>query len=180
MIHVYGHGHARPAAITSQTVTGYLAVEGAYTRRVQIDVRPASQADVPALLDLYAELHPADPPPPAQTALDVWRAIEAQPGRTILVAQAAETVIGTVDCAVLPNLTRGARPFMLVENVVVSGEYRRAGVGSALLEAAMRLARQAGCYKVQLLSRAERSAAHAFYESRGFRPVAQGYRRYLD
>jgi ribosomal protein S18 acetylase RimI-like enzyme len=89
-------------------------------------------------------------------------------------------VIGTVDCAALPNLTRGARPFMLVENVVVSGEYRRAGVGSALLEAAMRLARQAGCYKVQLLSRAERSAAHAFYESRGFRPVAQGYRRYLD
>jgi ribosomal protein S18 acetylase RimI-like enzyme len=147
---------------------------------MEISVRPAKQADVPALLDLYAELHPADPRLAAQSALAVWHAIEAQPGRTILVAQAAEPVVGTVDCAVLPNLTRGARPFMLVENVVVNAGYRRAGVGSALLEAAVGLARQAGCYKIQLLSRAERDAAHAFYESRGFRAVAQGYRLYFD
>lgn len=145
-----------------------------------IDVRPASQADLPALLDLYAELHPDDSPPTTRTALAVWRAIEAQAGRTILVAQAAETVVGTVDCAVLPNLTRGARPFMLIENVVVAAEYRRAGVGSALLAAAVRLARQAGCYKVQLLSRAERHAAHTFYQSCGFRAMAQGFRLYLD
>jgi ribosomal protein S18 acetylase RimI-like enzyme len=147
---------------------------------MQINVRPASQADVPALLGLYAELHPADPPPATQSALDVWRAIEAQQGRMVFVAHSAATVVGTVDCAVLPNLTRGARPFMLVENVVVSAGYRRAGVGSALLDAAVHLARQAGCYKVQLLSRAERDAAHALYESRGFRPVAQGYRVYFD
>jgi GNAT superfamily N-acetyltransferase len=147
---------------------------------MQISVRQASRDDVPALLDLYAELHPADPAPAAQTAIDVWRAIEAQPGRTVLVAQAAAIVVGTVDCAVLPNLTRDARPFMLVENVVVNAGYRRAGVGSALLQAAVNLARRAGCYKVQLLSRAERSAAHAFYESHGFRAVAQGYRLYFD
>ena len=154
--------------------------DSAYTRRMQITVRPASQADVPALLDLYAELHPADLPPSAETALDVWRAIEAQRGRKVLFAQSAGTVVGTVDCAVLPNLTRGARPFMLVENVVVTAGYRQTGVGSALLKAAVSLARHAGCYKVQLLSRAERHAAHAFYESRGFRAVAQGYRLYLD
>jgi ribosomal protein S18 acetylase RimI-like enzyme len=146
---------------------------------VKITVRPATQADLPALLDLYAELHPADSRPAAQPALDAWRAIDAQAGRTILVAQAA-VVVGTVDCTVLPNLTRGARPFMLVENVVVAAACRRAGVGSALMDATVDLARQADCYKIQLLSRAERDAAHAFYESRGFRPVAQGYRRYFD
>src|SRR5690242_7288966 len=147
---------------------------------MQVTIRPASQADVPALLDLYAELHPADLPPSAATALDVWRAIETQRGRTVLVAVSAGAVVGTVDCAVLPNLTRGARPFMLVENVVVTAGYRRVGVGAALVEAAVSLDRQAGCYKVQLLSRAERHTAHAFYESRGFRAVAQGYRIYLD
>jgi GNAT superfamily N-acetyltransferase len=147
---------------------------------MKISVRSASQTDVHALLDLYAELHPADQPPSAQTARDVWRAIEAQAGRTILVAESAGAVVGTVDCAVLPNLTRGARPFMLVENVVVTAGYRRSGVGSALLEVAVCLARQAGCYKVQLLSRAGRHAGHAFYESFGFRAVAQGYRLYLD
>jgi GNAT superfamily N-acetyltransferase len=147
---------------------------------VPIEVRPASQADLPALLGLYAELHPSDPPLTAPAAARIWRDIEAQVGRTILLAHAAATVVGTVDCAVLPNLTRGGRPFMLVENVVVDPGHRRTGVGAALLEAAVGLARRAGCYKVQLLSRAEREAAHRFYESRGFRAVAQGYRLYLD
>ena len=143
-------------------------------------MRPASQDDLPALLGLYGELHPNDPSPSAQTALDVWRAIEAQAGRTVLVAESSGTVVGTVDCALLPNLTRGARPFMLIENVVVTAGHRRAGVGAALLRAAVALAREAGCYKIQLLSRTERRAAHAFYESRGFQAIAQGYRLYLD
>jgi N-acetylglutamate synthase-like GNAT family acetyltransferase len=89
----------------------------------------------------------------------------------VLVADCAGTVAGTLDCAVLPNLTRGARPFMLIENV---------GVGSALLAAAVGLARQAGRDKLQLLSRAGRHTAHAFYQAAGFQAVAQGYRRYLD
>jgi len=75
---------------------------------------------------------------------------------------------------------RAARPFMLVENVVVTAALRRSGIGTALLDAVVALARDAGCYKIQLLSRASRHGAHAFYEARGFRTVAQGYRLYLD
>lgn len=135
---------------------------------------------MPALLALYAELHPDDPEPAEQAVLGAWRAVEAQAGRVILVAESGGVVVGTADCATLPNLTRGARPFMLVENVVVTAGHRRSGVGAALLEAAFALARQAHCYKVQLLSRAGRTAAHAFYESLGFRAAAQGYRVYLD
>ena len=137
----------------------------------------ATEADLPALLALFAELHPDDAMPPDAPA--VWRAIAAQAGRTVLVAERAGAVVGTVDCAVLPNLTRGGRPFMLVENVVVAAAARRAGVGRELMRAALDLARRAGCYKVQLLSRADRAAAHAFYESVGFRPTAAGFRAYL-
>jgi len=154
-------------------------VEGCLYSRMPILIRPASPDDVPALLVLYRELHPDDPLPSAATALDAWRAIEAQAGRTVLVAESAGVVIGTIDCAILPNLTRGARPFMLVENVVVTAGQRRTGVGAALMEAAVGLARRAGCYKIQLLSRAGRQAAHVFYESCGLRAVAQGYRLYL-
>lgn len=142
--------------------------------------RPAAEADLPALLALYAELHPEDPPPVEQAARDAWRAIAAQAGRTILVAESAGAVVGTIDCATLPNLTRGTRPFLLVENVVVTAGHRRSGIGTALLGAAVALARSAGCYKIQLLSRTSRHAAHAFYESHGFRAAAQGYRLYLD
>lgn len=69
------------------------------------------------------------------------------------------------------------RSFMLVENVVVGQAHRRQGVGAALLAAASDLARSAGCYKAQLLPRADRTGAHAFYEACGFTPSAQGYRR---
>jgi N-acetylglutamate synthase-like GNAT family acetyltransferase len=147
---------------------------------VPITVRPATQADLPALLALYAELHPDDVRLPLPDALRAWHAIEAQPGRVIVLAESDGAVAGTADCATLPNLTRGARPFMLVENVIVTAQRRRSGIGAALLDAVVALARDADCYKIQLLSRATRHAAHAFYESRGFRAVAQGYRVYLD
>jgi len=39
---------------------------------------------------------------------------------------------------------------------------------------------QAGCYKVQLLSRKHRHGAHAFYEALGFEASAEGFRRYFD
>jgi predicted GNAT superfamily acetyltransferase len=65
-------------------------------------------------------------------------------------------VVGTVDCTVLPNLTRRLRRFMLVENVVVAEAARRRGVGVALFD-----------------------AAHDFYQAQGFEPVARGFRRYL-
>lgn len=134
---------------------------------------------MPVLLALYAELHPADPPLPARAALPIWAAIAAQHGRTILLAERGEEAAGTLDCTVMPNLTRGGRPFMLIENVVVARAHRRRRVGTALLDAAVALARSAGCYKAQLMSRTDRAGAHAFYEASGFTPAAHGYRHYF-
>lgn len=145
-----------------------------------ITVRQATEHDLPALGALYAELHPKDPALPHEQAARVWREIAGQAGRTVLIALREEKAVGTVDCVVVPNLTRGGRPFMLVENVVVARVARRQGVASRLFDALVELARAAGCYKVQLLSRVDRADAHRFYESRGLRPVAQGYRSYLD
>ena len=145
-----------------------------------ITIRPAVEADLPSLLALYAELHTEDPVLPLARATRLWREIAVQPGRRVLLAWLDEAVVGTADCAVLPNLTRGGRAFMVVENVVVAAAARRRGVGRRLFAAAVAVARSEGCYKVQLLSRSDRAEAHAFYESCGFRAVAAGYRRYLD
>jgi GNAT superfamily N-acetyltransferase len=146
---------------------------------VAISVRAAQEADLPALLALYAQLHPGDPPLPAAAALPIWAEIGAQRGRAILLAGSAGVAAGTADCTVLPNLTRGGRPFMLVENVVVAADQRRRGVGAALLDAAVARAQAAGCYKAQLLSRTDRTDAHSFYEACGLTPAAHGYRRYF-
>ena len=48
------------------------------------------------------------------------------------------------------------------------------------MEDVTRRAREAGCYKLQLLSSRRRTQAHAFYQALGFEASAQGFRIYLD
>ena len=74
----------------------------------------------------------------------------------------------TNTAAIIPNLTRGARPYAVIENVVTHPDYRRRGVASAILQDLLSRCWGAGCYKVMLMSAAERGAAHEFYERNGF------------
>ena len=53
---------------------------------------------------------------------------------------------------IVPNLTRGGRPYALVENVVVHSQYQKMGVGRQMVTHAIAKAREANCYKVMLLS----------------------------
>ena len=153
---------------------------GALTARLPVGVaiRNAQRDDLPALLSLYRELNPDDPPLGHGAAEAVWERIRSQAGRTVLVADIGSQLVGTIDCLVLPNLTRGARCIMFIENVVVAGAHRRQGIGALLLDHALRLARSADCYKAQLLSAAG-PPAHAFYAAQRFTASARGYRRYL-
>ncbi|MGR4849948.1 GNAT family N-acetyltransferase [Streptomyces sp. LARHCF252] len=146
---------------------------------MKITVRSAAEADLAALLALYRELNPDDAPLPEAAADAIWAAISGQQGRTVLVADADGTVAGTADCVVMPNLTRGGRAILFVENVVVAGGFQRRGVGRQLVEAAVRLGESAGCYKVQLLA-ADDAYVHSFYEACGFKALAQGFRRYVE
>ncbi len=102
-----------------------------------------------------------------------------QSGRTLLVAVDADTVVGTADLMVVPNLTHGGHPWAIVENVVVDEAARGAGVGRAVMTEALRRASAAGCYMVQLVSLRHRRAAHAFYRELGFVAVAEGFRSYF-
>ncbi|MFF7307624.1 GNAT family N-acetyltransferase [Streptomyces sp. NPDC008137] len=146
---------------------------------MKITVRPATDTDLSALLDLYRELNPDDAPLSEGTADEIWAAISAQHGRTVLVADADGAVAGTADCVVMPNLTRRGRPILFVENVVVASAFQRRGVGRQLMEAAVRLGETAGCYKAQLLA-ADDAYVHRFYEACGFTALAQGFRRYVE
>ncbi|MEU9626281.1 GNAT family N-acetyltransferase [Streptomyces luteogriseus] len=146
---------------------------------MQIIVRSAIEADLSALLALYGELNPDDAPLPQEAADGIWADICSQQGRTVLVAEADGVVVGTADCVVLPNLTRGGRAILFVENVVVAASAQRQGIGQRLMEAAVQLGESADCYKAQLLA-ADDEYVHIFYGTCGFKPVAQGFRRYLE
>ncbi|HUH79866.1 MAG TPA: GNAT family N-acetyltransferase [Solirubrobacteraceae bacterium] len=104
----------------------------------------------------------------------------ADPARHLVVATVDGVVIGTADMLIAQNLTHCARPWAIVENVIVSGRHRGTGVGQAVMEHLIGTARAAGCYKIQLLSGDHRAQAHVFYRAIGFESVAAGFKLYLD
>jgi ribosomal protein S18 acetylase RimI-like enzyme len=93
---------------------------------------------------------------------------------TILIARSAEAIVGTLTLVVFPIPT-GLRAW--IEDVVVDESARGQGVGAALTEEALRIARAAGVRTVDLTSRPERAAANRLYQRLGFaQRTSQVYR----
>lgn len=145
-----------------------------------MNVRRASQGDLDALLRLYTQLSPENAATERSRAALAFEQITSSPGVSLLVAESGDTVVGTVTLVVVPNLTHHAQPWAQVENMVVDESVRGSGVGRQLLEKCVELAREAGCYKLQLQSASQRTEAHRFYARLGFEDTSAGFRKYLD
>ena len=143
-------------------------------------VRAAFVDDAPALIELYRQMVPEAEMPSTEAAAGVIQELSDREGHHLLVAEVDGKVVGTVTLVVVPNITHAARPWAQVENMVVLDEYRRRGIGRALIERCAELTRKAGGYDMQLISSAHRKEAHAFYESCGFRPDPRGFRMFIE
>jgi ribosomal protein S18 acetylase RimI-like enzyme len=85
---------------------------------------------------------------------------------TLLVARdEAGAIVGTLTLAIFP-LPTGVRAW--IEDVIVDEAARGRGVGEALTEKALPLARTAGARTVDLTSRPARTEANRLYERLGF------------
>lgn len=133
-----------------------------------MEIRRLTREDLPSLLRLYGQLSATDELLPAESAEAVWGQIEGQGSIVYLGAVEAGEVVSTCYLAIIPNLTWGGRPIGFVENVVTDAAHRRQGLARQVLTEAIRIAREAGCYKVMLHSGVGRTQAHALYESLGF------------
>jgi GNAT superfamily N-acetyltransferase len=148
-----------------------------------VTIRHASQSDLGGLISLYEELAGAKTtaaPDDLASAERTLAEILSDRRRTLIVAVRDGQLIGTADLLVVANLTHHGEPWAIVENVIVAGTAHRTGVGKALIEYLIELARTAGCYKLQLVSGKQRAPAHAFYRSLGLEAVAEGFKIYFD
>jgi GNAT superfamily N-acetyltransferase len=143
---------------------------------VTITVRQATPGDLDAIVMLLGELHD---PSRAIGDADSWKAMLAQTGRTILLAERDGDPVGTADLWIAPTLLNGAAPRAFVNYVAVLTSARRSGVGRALLEDAHRRAAEAGCGDVLLMSGDHRPDAHRFYTALGYERCARGLRKQL-
>ncbi len=115
----------------------------------------------------------------SSAAVRAWTRIENDPDRVVLVAERRGQIIGTLDLAVVANLTHDAQSWAVIDNVVVEPVARRRGVGRALVDEAVERATHADCYKVEFLPHESGNGATAFCRSVGFQGSAEGFHRYL-
>ena len=109
-------------------------------------IRPATLDDLPAVRALYADL---------------------------LLLEVDGVPVATTYLNVIPNLTRGAAPYAVIENVVVARDRRGQGLGRRIMTATLEAAWSAGCYKAMLLTGSKTPATHAYYRACGFDPDAK-------
>jgi GNAT superfamily N-acetyltransferase len=134
----------------------------------QIAIRPARDADLAGVLELYWHLNPNDMPFDPERGEAAWAALLGSPLTTVFVAENDSGLVASCVLAIVPNLTRGARSFGVIENVVTHASERRTGLGRAIITAALNAAWEAGCYKVMLASGRDEGTLR-FYENCGFK-----------
>jgi GNAT superfamily N-acetyltransferase len=96
--------------------------------------------------------------------------ILTESGQQVLVAESPKgEVVGWVHVFSAPRVQ--SEPFAELGGLVVAETERRNGIGGQLVAAAEGWAHSNGCQVLRIRSRLERSAAHCFLESSGFRRV---------
>lgn len=124
-------------------------------------VHEASEELVAAFAHLVPQLSPDRRGPSQAHLADVL----AAPGTIVLVARDGEAIVGTLTL-LLYRIPTGVRGW--IHDVVVDEDARGRGVGEALTEKALELARDAGVENVHLTTRRHREAAHRLYRRIGF------------
>ncbi len=117
---------------------------------------------VTAFERLIPQLSSSNPPPSKQELA----AIVSSDACHLLLARHGDQIIGSLTLVIF-RIPTGVRAW--IEDVVVDGEARGMGIGAALNEAALELAREAGATTVDLTSRPSREAANRLYQRLGFK-----------
>jgi GNAT superfamily N-acetyltransferase len=133
-------------------------------------IRSAKLTDQRVLCDLYRQLHPADPAWPSEAAAaEALSHVLGHEGTTILLGEVGAVAVSTGMLVICRNFSRCGRPFALIENVVTDRQHRKRGYGRKIVEHAIDLARQQGCYRVTLMTGSTREETLRFYEAAGLR-----------
>ena len=131
-------------------------------------IREAGFKDLDELLELYLDLHEDSVPEKDEHLSSTWDQIIGDPNHHIIVNEIDGKIVSSCVCVIIPNLTRGVRPYAFVENVVTSADYRCHGYARECLDYAKSIAMKENCYKMMLLTGSKNPATLRFYENAGY------------
>jgi GNAT superfamily N-acetyltransferase len=118
-------------------------------------------------------LQPDDPILEDGSDTATFEQILSTPGLQLFVLELDGVVVATTYLNVIPNITRSASPYAVIENVVVDESLRGRGLGKDIMAGTLRVAWAAGCYKAMLMTGSRNPATHSYYRACGFSPDAK-------
>ena len=131
-------------------------------------IRNAKENDLDHLLDLYTYLNDDKRPVVTKEMILLWSDIINDKNQYILVAEIEGSIISSVTITIIRNITRRMRSYGLIENVVTHPAHRKKGYAKALMNEAVKIAKDRSCYKVMLLTGSKEENVLRFYEGCGF------------
>ena len=131
-------------------------------------IREILPTELDGLLQLYTQLHGNPIPEDTQALRGLWRHIVEDPLHHIIVAVEEGCIVSSCVCVIVPNLTHGQQPYALIENVITDEAHRGKGLATDCLNFAREIAREAGCYKMMLLTGSKEESTHRFYQRAGY------------
>jgi GNAT superfamily N-acetyltransferase len=134
------------------------------SRARQSHIRRARSSDTPAVAGLLGDL--GYPTEIDDAAAQLGRLVDRDDAGALVYEDEGEPV-GLITYHVFDLIYR-PRPHCRVTALAVRSDRRRQGVARALLEAVETIARERGCFRVELTTRPDRDDALRFYEACGF------------
>ena len=131
-------------------------------------IRDVVERDLAEVIVLLKQLspYPVDPDPDVLRAK--MREIEGCEHVKVFGYESETKIVGMCTVGRVEGLSKGCRPFAVIENVVVQDSMRRKGIGTALVCHAADQAEKWNCYKVVLETGTKNEGKLHFYEKCGF------------
>lgn len=131
-------------------------------------IREIVESDFDNLFRLYMQLHDNPFPDKDDRVIAIWKSILNDKNHHIIVADENGLLVSSCVCVIIPNLTRGQRPYAFIENVITDKDYRKKGFATACLNFAKEIAKRENCYKMMLLTGSKEESTLKFYEQAGY------------
>lgn len=144
-------------------------------------IRRATKDDTEAIANLYRELNTLSP---VSVLPERIEAVANSDNTHLLVCDDGDDIIATALVCLCQDVMFDNQPFALVENVVVSADYKREGIGKSMMEHIEAFCVEQDCSKIMLQTSSKNRAARDFYTAMGYDPDAKigfiKYRRYFS
>lgn len=144
-------------------------------------IRRAQASDSEAIGRLYTELNTLSPPGVLPERIAT---IASSDHTHLLVCDDEGDILATALLCLCQDAMFGNQPFALVENFIVSSDYKREGIGKSMMDYIEAFCLEQNCSKIMLQTSSKNLDARDFYSAMGYDPDAKTgfvkYRRYFS